>query len=200
MAAIITEIIPRQNFEIVGDKIGEILAVELANQKTLQSLPENQKIFRERITPVDKTEEVVVNVLFDSFNNSYNTQSDVQARTNYFIDIYASGKAKGLTPGDEVVALKMLKYVGLCRYILSSHKYITLGLAPGSIGGKTVESIQMYEQPNSQDTNYSRMCRINFSVRIMENQALWNGVLLAESLTGVKLELTDKGYQYKLIN
>ena len=32
----------------------------------------------------------------------------------------------------------------------------------------------------------------------MENQELWDGIALDNNITGVKLDLTDKGYQYKL--
>ena len=200
MAAIITEVIPQANFEIIHDKIGEILVVELANQKTLQPLrlTENVGVFKERITSVDKTEEVVISVLLDGFNSSYATQSDQQNRTNYFIDIYASGKAGIDTPGDNVVATIVQKYIALIRYILQSHKYVTLNLPLGTIGNTNVDSGQMYEQPNTPDANFSRMARIGFSVKIMENQEVWEGILLDNNTTTVNIELTDKGYQYKL--
>lgn len=196
--ALITEIIPKQNFEIIHDKIGEILTVELANQKVLQTLPENAEVFKERIIAIDKTEEIVIAVLLDGLNSSSVTQSDQENKTNYFVDVYASGKAEGTTPGDNVVASKLQKYLGMVRYILQSHKYVTLDLPAGTIGNKNVDRVQMHDQENTQDANYSRMGRISFSVRIMENQKLWDGVLLDNNTTKVKLELTDKGYQYKL--
>ena len=196
----ITEIIPEQNFEAVLTRIGEILTLELANQKTLQPvrLPEKVTVFKERITSVDKAEGVVIIVLLDGFSNKYATQSDQQNTTNYFIDVYANGKAKTDVPGDNIVATILDKYVGLCRYILQTNKYVTLGFTPGFIGGKNVEGFQMYEQPNTQDANFGRMGRIGFSVRINEGQELTAGVLLDNNTTEVLLELTDKGYQYKL--
>lgn len=200
MAAIITEIIPQQNFEIIHDKIGEVLLTELDNQKVLQParLTEEVGVFKERITSVDHTEEVVISVLLDGFQSSYATQSDQQNRTNYFIDIYASGKAETNQDGDDVVGTKLQKYLGLCRYILQSHKYKTLGLPLGTIGNTNVDSGQMFEQQNTQDASFSRMCRIGFSVKIMENQNLWDGIALDNNITKVLLDLTDKGYQYKL--
>ena len=200
MAAIITEIIPKQNFELVGEQIGAILTLELANQKVIQPLrlPEAHTVFFERIVSVGHTEEVVIITSFDSFNTLHKTQSDTQAGTNYFIDVYASGAAKGDDSGDKIVAIKLLKYVGLCRYILQTHKYKTLGFAPGFIGGVGVQNIQMFEQQNTPDANFSRMCRINFQVRINESQQLYEGVLLDDNITSVKLEETELGYQYKL--
>lgn len=200
MAAIITEKILEQNFEAVLTRIGEILLLELTNQKVSQPLrlPEKFSVFKERITSIDKTEEVMINVLLDGFANRHATQSDQQNNTNFFIDIYANGKAKPNEKGDNIVATKLQKYIGLCRYILQSHKYVTLGFTPGSIGGKSVETFQMYEQPNTPDANFARMGRIGFSVRIMENQELWDGIALDNNITTVLLEETDKGYQYKL--
>ena len=90
------------------------------------------------------------------------------------------------------------KYLGLIRYILQSHKYLTLELPLGTIGNTNVDSGQMFDQQNTQDANFSRMCRIGFSVKIMENQALWAGLLLDQSITTVLLEETELGYQYKL--
>lgn len=198
MKVLITEKILKQNFELVGDVIGDILFTELENQKEIQSFEEKHTVWRERITSVDKSEEVVIIVLLDGFNSSYATQSDQQNRTNYFIDIYATGKGNSEITGDEVVAMKLQKYAGLCRYILQSHKYVTLGLPPGIIGNKNVDSGQMFEQQNTQDAGYSRMFRLGFSVKLMENQDLWKGLIINQNITSSKLELTEKGYQYKL--
>lgn len=196
----ITEIIPKQNFELVAEAIVAILGDEIANQKTLQpaNLPENVSVFKERIVAVDKTEEVVVNVLLDQMASTYKTESDMQGLTNYFIDIYSHGKQTSGELGDKVSSDKLLKYVGIVRYILQSHKYVTLGLPLGTIGGKRVDNIQIYEQESTPDTNFARMARINFAVRIMESQDIWAGVLAAQNITQSKLELTELGYQYKL--
>jgi len=56
----------------------------------------------------------------------------------------------------------------------------------------------MYEQPNTQDSNFSRMARISFSVKIMERQDLFEGLLINDNETTVKLDLTEQGFQYKL--
>lgn len=43
--AIITETIPRQGFEIVQNRIGEILLLELTNQKALQGFTSDFGVF-----------------------------------------------------------------------------------------------------------------------------------------------------------
>ena len=129
--AIITEIISKQNFEIVGEKIGDILSIELSNQKTLQNSLVNFAVFKERVTAIDKTEEVVVNVLLNSIDNSSSSQSGAQSVCSFFIDVFASAKETEANRGDKAAFDKLLKYVGMCRYILQSHKYKTLSFDLG---------------------------------------------------------------------
>src|SRR4051812_37027763 len=103
MASIITNIIPKQNFEKVRDRIGLILFEELTNQKVLQEsdFPESVNVFLERITPADIEEQVIVNVLFDSAQYGGINQKDSQGKTIYFIDIYTTGKEQDSQPGSE---------------------------------------------------------------------------------------------------
>lgn len=198
MPPIITESIPRQNFDLVGEAIGAILTLELDNQKTLQSLPEEISVFNGRITAIDKTEEVLINVNIDSAGNMENEQSGQMLDTNYFVDVYVRAKANQNKPGDENAYFKLMKYIGMCRYILQSHKYLTLGFSSPVIGGKAVQTMQLYEQENTPDTGFGRMCRIVFAVRIRESQDLWTGVALDDNIAEVKLDETEKGFQYKL--
>ena len=61
--AIITETIPRQGFEIVQNRIGEILLLELTNQKALQGFTSDFGVFLERQEPFDKEEDVMITVM-----------------------------------------------------------------------------------------------------------------------------------------
>lgn len=198
MKAVITEKILEQNFEKINSLIGAILTVELDNQKNAQNLKENHSVYLERITAVDKSEGVVVIVLFNSGNVVSETERDSQNTFNYFIDVYATGKTTNRQSGDENSAAKLLKYVGMCRYILASNKLRTLSLPLGIIAGKSVTGINMFEQQNSQDGSYSRMCRISFSVRAIESEEVWAGVNALEHITSVKLDETELGYKYEL--
>ena len=49
MASIITELIPDQPFEIIQNRIGEILLEEITAQHSLQNLDSLFKVFIERI-------------------------------------------------------------------------------------------------------------------------------------------------------
>lgn len=202
MPAIIDSIIPQQNFEKVRDQIAVILLLELTKQKQLQGVlfPEPVNVFLERITPIDIQELVYVNVLLDSATYGGFTPKDSQGRTVFFIDIYTIGEAGDDISGSIDSTFRLHKFIGMVRYILSSTLYSTLGFPPGFIGGKYVESFATLDPSQKQDSNFSRMARIQFAVRIQENQDMWDGVPLMISNTTVKLELTNKGYKYVFEN
>lgn len=202
MSALITNIIPPDNFELVRDVIGAILLLELTNQKTLQGFAEDITVYQERIKPIQADESLYINVLLDSATYGQYTPKDQQGRTIYFIDFHTTGKAN-VTPGvtgDLDSGQRLHRFMRMCRYILSSDLYRTLGFAPGAIGGKYVESLATAEPIHADDSNYTRMGRISFAVRIQENQALATPQILGGNDTIVKLQETTHGYQYVFDN
>ena len=201
MAAIITEIIPPQGFEIVQNRIGEILVAELANQQNLQGLTDEVEVFLERIEPFDKSEDVMVSVILNDGDYDEYTQRGVQGHYTYFIDIYSTGQAVG----DESPSInsknKIQKYAGIIRYILSSGKYPTLGFPNGLIGNKQIKKLTFdinyapFGNHSNYDGSFIRFCRIGFIVRLQENQDLWAGIPLVGNNTGITYENTSKGIQ-----
>lgn len=83
----------------------------------------------------------------------------------------------------------------MCRYILSDTRYKTLGFDYGLIAGTQVERFSTLD-PQKEDSSFTAFARLQFAVRIMENQSLWDGVTILGNDTNVKLEETDKGYKY----
>lgn len=198
MSALIEEIIPEQGFEIVGNKIGTIIFEELSKQKELQPLriTEELNVFSESSVPESITENLTINVLFDSANYGSISEKDAQGKTNFFIDVYTTGVETDGVPGDVDSAKRLHKFLGLCRYILQSSKYKILGFPAGLIGGTYVESIETLPPAQKQDSAFTRFGRITFGVKIQENQKLWEGVLLSQSDSNIKLQLTEQGYKY----
>ena len=196
MAAIINMPIPRQGFEFVKDALGVILTEELNNQNVIQGLNEEINVYSERITPLDVSEYLYINILLDSATYGQINQKDSQGRTLYFIDFYTNGDAKAGHDGCSDSTDRLHKFMGMARYILSYSEYKTLGFPPGLIGGVYVESFAVMDPAQKEDTLFTRFGRIQLAVRIQENQALWQGIELNGNDTTVKLELTDKGYKY----
>ena len=195
--AIINDIIPVQNFEIVRDVIGAILKDELENQKVLQPLrfTEDINVFTARTTPFQQAEILMINVSCDNANYNAKTQSNSQGGVNYNIDVFSSAKETANFNGGLNSAMRRDKYNGAIRYILSNTRYKTLNLPLGVIMGTSIESFENFEVPNSLDTSFSQMCRITFNVRMTENQSLWDGVSVKDLYTNVKIDLTTNGYQ-----
>ena len=197
----IKELIPSQNFEIVRDSIGFLLSQEINSQKQKQNsrFTEDVNVFLERTTPIDNSEEVVINVNLASSDFNNKTQKDSQGKTFFNIDIYSKGAASSIESGSLNSSLKLHKYIGLVRYILQHTEYKTLGLPSGFIGGTNFENFTIMEYSNKEDSDFFKMAVISFSVRIQESQSMSETIDLNEIFTNVKIEETEKGYIYQFI-
>lgn len=205
MANLITEIIPDQPFQIIQNKIGEILLEEITAQHALQSLESSFELFVERIHPYDVSEDVVITLACREQDNQEYTQQSSHGQNLYFIDIFCGGIESSNRSLSEDVRLKLFKYVGIVKYILNSGKYPTLGFARGLIGNKHVKKVTF-------DTDYSnwgnhsnydgsgiRFCRILFLVTAREETELWQGIPL-QGNDSVVYTGTNKGTQLTFNN
>jgi hypothetical protein len=191
----ITEIVPQQNFETVLYKIAAILFTELTNQRSAHDNMPEFSVFIERMTPYDKAENVMINVTTRSINYGSFTESDSQGKTDFNIEIYAPLEHTSINASDSSKKFTLHKVAGIIRYILSSTKYVVLGLPYGLIGGTYVESLQFFDDFNNQDGANIRTAILGFSVRVQENQQLWQGVEIFSNTSEVKLDQTDLGYK-----
>lgn len=191
--ALINYIIPMQAFEVVLNKIASILLIEVSNQVTLNSLNDQVEVYTERMTSFDKSEDVLINVSLASSNFQNITKRDSTGLTDFYIDVYARGFESDLSTGEKDSRNKLHRYMGMCRHILSSSRYMYLGFEPGLIGGVYVNSINYDDNYDNQDAAYIRMARLNLSVRIYEFQDMDIPVEFLGNDTIIKLSNTDKG-------
>lgn len=196
---LIDEVIPKQNFEIVKETIGAVIKTELDSQKILKDLEDNINVFIERASNFAQSEKLMINVLLDSGNFSFSTQSSKEGSTVFFIDIYTSSKEKLDSSGGENSAKKRDLYLGMIMYILQHTKYRTLNLPLGSISGTSVDSYENF-LPTISDAAFVKMARITFSVRINENRKLWEGIDINSIFTDIKLNETEQGYKFEKQN
>lgn len=193
--ALITEIIPEQGSEKVLNRLGAILFLEISNQITLQSIPDDFSLFIGRQEPYDKSEDVVLNIRPNNVSFSGQTQEGVQGDNVFNIDIYAQGRSTQVISGNTVSKDKMQRYLGFVRYILGSTKYKTLEFPYGLIGGVNVQSVQHDLRYGEEDANFISFSRFQVSVRINECQELWDVSPLEGVDTVVKLDDTEKGFK-----
>jgi hypothetical protein len=204
--AVITEIIQEQAFEKVANKIAEILTTEIAYQQDKQDFEDTVEVFLERIEPFDKNEDVMVSVAFREAKYEGYTTSATQGEYVYFVDLFCSGYGERESEPSIVAKNKLMRYLGIIRYVLSSPKYLTLGFEPGLIGGKYIKLITLdtdysnFGNHSNYDGSYIRFARIIFLVRVQENNERWNAIPLQGNNTNITYDDTALGTQLILNN
>lgn len=199
MSALITSIIPVQNYELIRDRIGLILATELANQQILIEADSGEfvapTVWIDRYVPFDKTEMPAVNVAFG--NGEYSNQNQISAEGvyTYFIDCYTNADTEDDTDGYTLSMAKLDRIMGMIRYILSSPFYATLNFPRGFILNRTIQSMGVFTKQDVQDALSDSVGRILFTVRAVETQNGQTGVALEETGTTFKLGSTNKGFK-----
>lgn len=191
--AVINEVIPMQGFEVVLNKIASILFIEITNQIALSSLTDEVEVYIERMTPYDKSEDVLINVSCNAVSYGEFTQRDSEGNTTYFIDLYTRGTENDLVTGEANSRNKIHKYLSMVRYILSSVRYKTLDTGFGLVAGTYVNAINFDDNYGNQDGAYIRFARLTFGVRIMENQSMDIPIEFLGNDSVLKLSNTDKG-------
>lgn len=195
--ALINYILQPRNFELIRDRIGLILADEIANQFTLTSNSDiNATVYVERLIPFDKTEMPCINVLLDrgDFDNISVKQAD--GTYNFFIDVYAKSLSTQGSNGDKLSAIALQKIVGLVYSILEDTQYRTLAFAAPSVQHTQITNFQIAGPQNNQDAVSTTMARLIFSVKITESVKLLDADDIQGWETSVTLAETDKGYVF----
>lgn len=205
MSSVVTELIPDSPFQIIQNRIAEILFEELTAQHSLQNLDSDFEFFVERIHPYDTSEDVVVTIACKEQENFEYTQINSQATITYFVDIFTGGVESSSQSLAENVRLKLFKYVSMVKYILNSAKYQTLGFKNGLVRNRHIKKTTF-------DTDYSnwgnhsnydgsgiRFCRLIYSVTTIENTEAWQGIPL-QGNDSILMVGTDKGTQLKFNN
>ncbi len=167
----------QDNFEIVRDQIGGILATETVNQVQLaddagKPKPDDWKlrIYLERSNPweqflnvedkqeVDQDFSPLVNVWYDNSNFDEKSSDTSKSQTSisiFNIDCYGYGRAQadgsGHKPGDREAAYEVQKAIRLVRNILMSAEYTYLQLR-GLVWVRFPQTINVFQPELSKET------------------------------------------------
>lgn len=179
-----TQIITPKNFELIRDRIGSILTVELDGQTALNAIPK-VSVYNERLNAPDHTEGFVANVQFSagSYDNQDMTQSD--GEYTYFVDLY----------GNDMV--KLQRILGMIQAILQDAQYKTLDFPlGGAVMRRNVTNVSIATTEQGTTTN-TVMGRITVNVSSYEKTELLHGNGIVDAnYTTVKMANTEKGYLY----
>lgn len=180
-------VIPQQNFELIGDRIAEILAAEMANQWGLDNtVPKVVSVDIERFTTYDgQTELPAINVNNQSATYSNRTRNRVDGTYQFNIDVYTNATWSAEDgPGDEYAMLLMNRIIGMVRTILSSPAYTRLGFdAPADpiIGTTNVAGFIVGDKATVKDSLSSVVGRLQFEVTCVEEAIMQTSVPLEVS-------------------
>lgn len=196
----INNVIPKQNYEIVRDRLADIFIEEIQNQYAYtgdQDLLINIGI--EQKVPLDKNELPMMNVCLaqGAFNNK--SAGDSDGTFTYNFDFFCDRDNIENLKGDVSAALWASKIAGKTVAIFSNDQYRTLGYEPknGGIVRVTVSSVTIGDV-NAGDARHSVMTRVTMTVVFNQNTPLLDGNILEGFDTSVKMGSSNSGYKYTI--
>lgn len=191
----INGIIPQHNYELIRDRIGLILGIELANQFTLNGENFAPSIFIERVNPFDKIEVPTVNVSLFTGNYDSKNQGDSRGTYQFHVDVYCKAKTSSTIEGDVKAMYNTHRLIGICRAILENPVYKTLDFDAPSISRTSCDSFEFAKTVKDDACNVT-MARLVFTVVCHETTELKTARTVQNWYTVVKLSDTDEGYVY----
>lgn len=192
--------IGRQNYELILERIGAIIAIELENQASqfYNTDCENIKIFLESLSPVNKSGTDIINVSLAPSTYGNRNVGYVDGVYSFFVDVYTNSKTIGDEDGGKISSLRAHRIMGILRAILEDPIYKTLGFTPGTIGNVRVTGFEVGSvNGTSSDAVNTKIDRLLVEVKAGEITLLPEGNLLTTALTQVYLEETADGYMFQ---
>lgn len=201
LTAKINEIIIASNFELIRDRIAEILMVELANQSAMSYIDYlDADVYVERFIPADPAELVNRSMIIVSVSEGNHDNHDYTAfrgNVTYTIDVFTSSNTTNEEGGDQASTKRLEKLLGICSKILNSPIYKTLAFETSMIYRSKTVGFQI-GQPKTPEQDSIAMGRLNLMVLCNENLNLSDSIPLTGSDTQIKINQTQKGYLYIL--
>lgn len=190
--------ITEKNYELIRNKIGEILTLELLNQVETfyNDGAEDAEVYIERFVPLDKSELSIVNVSINEGLFDNHAQGSMDGVYKIHVEIYTNSKQKGGVDADQLSAYKNQRLSGIVNAILSDPIYKTLGFSPGFIQRVRVMALSVGDMRAHEDSLATYATRLLVEVKSYENVTLPEGVPLTSNFTSVYLSDTGKGLQY----
>lgn len=196
----INAIIPTSNFELIRDRIAQILTVELANQKVLTANTLfDAVVWVERFIAFDKTELPAINVYYSGTTFDSHTPITSIGDSKFNIDVHLSSKHVNGIDGDKNALVLLQKLCGVIRAILHNPEYVTLDFDPGLIRHRSISDIQI-AQPKEKDTALVVTGRLTLTIVANESVKEITPITADRYSTVVTLGETDKGFFYETIN
>lgn len=200
MSAKITTIIPPRSYELIRDRVGLILATEIAEQLYLTADDFFAlDVYIQRSKPIQPSETSLIIVSVGS--GAYNNQTVEKADGEFpiFIDCFCTSAGTDDDRGDVLSAYKVQRLAGVVMAILEYPEYKTLDFAPPFIMGSHIGSFETGNL-NREDSTNTSIVRITLNVRASQNEPAIIPNLIQSAGTQVTLDLTPYGYAWTFNN
>lgn len=199
----ISAVIGRQGFEIIRDRICQILLTEFESQylKTYDqdlNLAE-ESIYMERFIAFNQSELPALNVGIERGDYEDYHPGQEGGVYRFFVECNVKAANDADARGDRKAKILAQKLLGISRYILQDPIYRKLSFPPGLIRHCHVESF-VFTSPTQHDLENTNSARMIFVVKAVESNELIETALLKSSFTGVKLGESDQGYYWTVDN
>lgn len=195
MARILLNIPPRA-FELIRDRILEILIDEITYQQEITYDNSTINFLLERSKNISIEEMPCINVTLGRGDFSNKNTITTDGAYVFNIDVHVAADAsEGYEDADSVSALNMQRLLGKCMAILENPDYKTLGFTPGFIGGVAAVDLNIAEA-GKQDAKSTAMGRLQITVKANEVTELNTPSLIVGYETQVKMGDSNKGYKY----
>ena len=194
--SVINQAIGAQAFEVIRERVGEILADELDMQfqLTYDALME-ATVYIERHVPFNQSELPAVNVQLARVPLDNHDQLNTDGSQIFFIDCITKANAAANVDGDSYSARLMQRLMGVCRAILEDSKYKTLGFSPPFIMNRRVMDMR-FGDPQTKDSVSVAKGRIILQVRAAEINGIVVPNVIDSYKTSIKLHESEAGYFY----
>lgn len=197
MASRISTIIEPRSFELIRDRIAQILVDEIQNQGAINyddDLSAINSVYVSRNTAYQQSEGTVVNVAFvecDYENHSINKTVGVY---QFHIEVTTSNATSGGVDGYTNAEVKLHKILGVSHAILSNAAYVKLAFTSAFIEHRSVSKMQIGQSRDNQDMTSTVFGRFILTVRAVETTDLPTATLIAGYDTTARVGQTDKGW------
>lgn len=190
--------IPRQSYELIRDRICQILVEEMEWQYVLAGSYSPPTIWMDRFEPFDFTELPSINVGLERGDPESYHQGQTDWTYRYFMEINTSGvyETELSLRGDTEAKKEAHKIMGIVHGILDNPIYKTLGFPLGQLIKHRHLGEFVFAEPTRQDAHSVTMARAILVVKAVQTTDLIEANLIAGWDTHVKLHETEKGYYW----
>lgn len=197
MSLINNQILGPSSYEIIRERLAEILYTELLNQYDYTGDDEVNipRIWIERLVDFNASELPAINVQVVKVDLDNHSQLGSDGTGQYWIDIHTKASKRGIEDGGYLAQKHMQKLAGICRQIIEHSNYKTLAFEAPFIMNRRVLEIRFVTN-KTEDTLSIATGRLLVSVRAPEVNGVFVPRNIAEWVTVVKLHDSEAGYKW----